>query len=97
MKRIGTITIGDKAYSLDEGQYHNGRIALAIDEGMWGKLTVNVMEAPPPPPGCIHVKMWEENERLRAPAMATGLFENTGERVPCGFVQAEVWKYRRAP
>jgi hypothetical protein len=34
---------------------------------------------------------------VREPALATGLFEDTGERVPAGpnsFVQAEVWRYK---
>jgi hypothetical protein len=99
VKKIGTIIINGQAHQLHEAHYRGGRIAIVVDEGRWGKLTVNVPDQPLAP-GCIHVKTWGENERLRAPALATGLFEDTGERVPAApgsFVMAEVWKYRRAP
>lgn len=93
MKKIGTITIAGRVHQLHQAFYANGRAAIVIDEGMWGKLTVNVVDQPLAP-GHIHVKTWFENEQLRAPALAAGLFEDTGERVPCGMAQAEVWKYK---
>jgi hypothetical protein len=96
MRHIGTITIEGHLHQLHEAHYHGGRVAIVVDGGRWGKLTVNVSDQPLAP-GCIHVKTWEENERLREPALATGLFEDTGERVPAApgsFVLAEVWKYR---
>jgi len=92
MKKIGTVKVLGRFLSLDQGRYENGRIAIALDQGMFGKLTVNIPEAPLPI-GCILVKTWAENAQLREPALATGLFEDTGERVPCGFCQAEVWRY----
>lgn len=95
MKKIGTITIDGQVHQLQEARYGNDRVAIVIDEGRWGKLTVNV-HAEKLAPGHIHVKTWEENERVRAPALATGLFEDTGERVQCGFAQAKVWKYKGA-
>lgn len=38
------------------------------------------------------VKSWSENEPLVEPMLATGLFEDTGRRVPSGFVEAPVWR-----
>lgn len=92
MKQIGTITIEGRAYPLHQARYENNRVAIVIDEGRYAKLTVNVL-GQPLAPGHLHVKTWEENAHLRAPALATGLFEDTGERVPCGWTEAEVWKY----
>ena len=40
------------------------------------------------------VKTWSENEVLVAPMLATGLFEDTGRRVPSGFVVAPVWRIK---
>jgi hypothetical protein len=40
------------------------------------------------------VKTWNENEVLVAPMLATGLFENTGRRVRCGYVVAPVWRIK---
>lgn len=94
MKKIGTITIDGQVHQLQEARYGNNRVAILIDEGRFAKLTTNVAGRAPAP-GHIHVKAWEENERLRAPSLATGLFEDTGQRVPCGFAEAEVWKYWR--
>lgn len=93
MKKIGTITIAGQAHQLQEAYYPNNLTAIVIDEGRWGKLTVNVVDVPPPPPGHVYVKTWEENARVRAPALATGLFRDTGARVPCGFAMAELWSY----
>lgn len=93
MKQIGAITINGAQHKLHQAFYDNRRPAILIDEGMFGKLTVNVVDQPLAP-GCIHVKMWGGNEILREPALATGLFEDTGERVPCGHTYAEVWKFK---
>lgn len=92
MKKIGTITIGGEQHQLHQAQYDNRRVAIVIDEGCYAKLTVNVHDQPLAP-GHVHIKTWGENEQLREPALATGLFEDTGERVPCGWVEAEVWKF----
>lgn len=93
MKQIGTIVINGQAYPLHKARYENHRTAIVIDEGRYAKLTVNVL-GQPLAPGHIHVKTWEENAHLREPALATGLFEDTGERVPCGWTEAEVWKLK---
>lgn len=38
------------------------------------------------------VKTGDKNAPIRLPLLACGLFEDTGKRVPCGFVEVEVWR-----
>lgn len=40
------------------------------------------------------VKTWSENEALVAPMLSTGLFEDTGKRVPSGYVVSPVWRIK---
>lgn len=47
-------------------------------------------------PGELLVKTWEENERVAKQALASGLFEDTGKRVPTGYVEAQVWRFKDA-
>lgn len=44
-------------------------------------------------PNEILVKTWSENMPIRASALASPYFTDTGKRVPTGFVEAEIWKY----
>ena len=39
-------------------------------------------------------KTWSENEELAAAALQSGLFEDTGRRVPAGFTAAQVWRIK---
>jgi len=43
-------------------------------------------------PGLFCVKNWSENAELAAEAFQTGLFEDTGVKIPTGFVEAPIWK-----
>ena len=40
------------------------------------------------------VKTWSENEVFVSPMLSTGLFEDTGKRVPSGYVVAPVWRIK---
>lgn len=40
------------------------------------------------------VKTWSENGVLVAPMLSTGLFEDTGKRVPSGYVVSPVWRIK---
>jgi len=42
--------------------------------------------------GEIIVKAYEENEPLRKPLLDLGYFEDTGKRIPGGFVEFEIWR-----
>lgn len=98
MKRIGSIAVGGRQMLLDQGNYKKGEIAIQLvsidDCGFpepWGVLTTNI-------PGVhldrdeILVKTWGENEQFRSPLLASGFFEDTGRRIPTGYVMAEVWQ-----
>lgn len=43
-------------------------------------------------PGEFFVKTWSENADLAREALASGLFIDTGKRVPTGYVEAHIWK-----
>lgn len=80
--------------SLKCGLYGNGRLAIQAigsKEPFFGVLTVNL---PNEELGDreIFVKSWSENKEFAECAMKTGLFVDTGRRVPTGFVEAEVWR-----
>lgn len=40
----------------------------------------------------VLIKTWSENEEVSECARKSGLFRDTGKRVPTGFVQAEIWE-----
>jgi hypothetical protein len=40
------------------------------------------------------VKTWSENEAFVAPMLSTGRFEDTGKRVPSGYVISPVWRIK---
>lgn len=40
----------------------------------------------------ILVKSWSENEKIAALCLATGLFKDTGRRIPTGLVEAQIWE-----
>ncbi|MEQ1804294.1 MAG: hypothetical protein ABL900_02870 [Burkholderiaceae bacterium] len=40
------------------------------------------------------VKTWSENEVFVAPMLSIGLFEDTGKRVPSGYVVAPIWRIK---
>jgi hypothetical protein len=43
--------------------------------------------------GEIFVKTWSENAGWFKKVLDTGLFEDTGKRVPTGFVEAQIWRF----
>lgn len=100
MKLLGTVNTSQYGVcALMEGFYDNGRQAIVV-EGRHqyngeriGTLTVNIPEATLGT-GEVLVKTWSENERLAKDVLAAGLFEDTGRRVPTGWVEAEVWRWK---
>jgi hypothetical protein len=79
----------------DVRSYQNGRPALrllsALDGEPFGTLTVNLPESKVLA-GQIIVKVWSENEAMAAAALASGMFRDTGGRIPTGYVEAQVWE-----
>lgn len=79
------------------GFYANGALAVALiaaDTGEpIGKLSVNLVdEVHTLSPKEFFAKVWSENEGIAKDALASGLFEDTGRRVPTGHVEAQVWR-----
>jgi hypothetical protein len=99
-KKLGTITYhGEKLVVRADRHYSNGRVAVEVfgaDGEPFAVLSVNLPNVEAPKKDHFYVKTWSENEILRAPALASGLFEDTGERIPTGWVEAEVWKVKAA-
>ena len=56
-------------------------------------LSVNLREAAHDlGPGEFFAKTWSENAEVARLALASGLFEDTGRRIPTGYVEAQVWR-----
>jgi len=94
-KLIGSLTIGNEELTVIHCRYKNGREAVELvdaDGEVYAHVSCNIVAAPPPSPGCFYAKTWSENEPLRAPLLASGLFEDLGVRVQTGFAEAELWK-----
>lgn len=92
---IGTIKAYGEELRLILERYRNGRSAIRMESGIgepYGVLTVNIPEAVLATEEIL-VKTWAENEPFRAPALASGLFKDTGRRIRIEFVDAEVWKF----
>lgn len=87
--------VSDYDVTLHCGYYSNGRLAIQAncDDGPYGKLTVNLPDDTVGP-NEIFVRTTEENEHLAKAAMKTGLFEDTGKKVPSGFIEISVWKLK---
>lgn len=98
MKKIGNITIDGAELTLNLASYDNGRPAVTVlFQGMpWSRLTINLPDQDLAE-GEIIVKTWGENQKLRAHALATGLFTDTGRRVETGFCTAEIWTMKLPP
>lgn len=86
--------LGQKCHMVD-GVYDTGRTAIRIISGglPFAVLTVNLPDDPLED-GEIFVKTWSENAAIREPILALGIFEDTGKRVPTGFTEAEVWRFK---
>ena len=92
------ITISGKTLRLVCGHYGNGRLAITaqtLDGRPWDRLTVNLPDDELEP-GEIFVKTWDRDGDVNLPAaaLATGLFVDTGKRVPTGYVEASVWRIK---
>lgn len=76
---------------------NNGRICLQLwdKEGPYATLTTNIPEAELAP-GEFLIKSWSENHAIAESALRSGLFEDTGRRVRTGFVEAPVWRFKKA-
>ena len=89
-----TLTTGDgDEVVIRCGQYGNGRLAIFTEMSDTGepfdKLTVN-LAGEELGDDEFFVAAW--HEPITGAARRSGLFVDTGRRVPTGFVEAEVWR-----
>lgn len=95
-KSIGNITVDGVTLTIIATHYtSNDRCAILLESAdgePYGRLTVNLPDASIAEDEIL-VKTWSENSNLRAPALASGHFKDTGRRIPNGMVIAEVWKF----
>jgi hypothetical protein len=75
---------------------HGGATAIVMelqDGEPLCTLSVNI-EGVKLPEGTFLAKTWSENAEIAKAALDSGLFEDTGKRVPTGFVEAQVWRFK---
>lgn len=73
--------------------YQNGQPKVQLwDDGPAGTLSVASVQSVDLAPGEFLAKVWSENEEIAACALKSGLFIDTGRRIPMGFVEAQVWR-----
>lgn len=86
----GLATVRTSTYS------HGGATAVVLEcengEPL-ATLSVNV-EGAKLGEGEFLAKTWSENEEIAKAALDSGLFEDTGRRVPTGWVEAQVWRFK---
>lgn len=93
MKEHKLICKGETVFS-KFGYYDNGRLAITYISagGPFAKLTVNIPEVDLADDEIL-VKTWSENKNISEVALKSGLFTDTGRRIPCGFCEAQIWKF----
>jgi len=87
---------GKDTLFIEQQKYATGSLALRIlDESgsVWGMLSTNIpAESEMLGAGEFFAKTWSENEDWSKAALASGLFVDTGDRMPTGFVFAPIWR-----
>jgi hypothetical protein len=76
--------------------YENGATAVVIkcvDGSPLCILSVNLGDVKLKD-GEFLAKTWSENEDIAKSALDSGLFEDTGRRIPTGWVEAQVWRFK---
>lgn len=98
MNQIGTLSYGGEEVSIQTTTYsadNSPAVELYDEDGMPYATFSVCIPGSQLQPGEVLVKTWSENEDLREPMLATGLFEDTGRRVSSDFVTAEVWRFTK--
>ena len=86
---------GEKLYIHTSKYNDGGGQAIVIVDGNrspYATLTVNVPEVPLEE-GELVIKTWSGNQSISDTLRKSGLFEDTGKRVPVGYVQGEIWRW----
>lgn len=76
-------------------RYRNNRRAIQLTDtetlSPFAIVSVNLEAVELADDECC-MKFWSENAPLRQPLIDSGLFHDTGKRVPTGYVEAEIWQ-----
>ena len=97
--KIGKVVFRGKVLKIIKTAYStNGRVAIELksDGVPLAVLSVNLPDEEFEE-GEFAVKNWSENEEI-APFILehTDLFEDTGKRIPTGWVESQVWRFKNA-
>lgn len=96
MKTLCTIQVMDEQVEVKETVYARGGTALVLESACgepFGTYSVYVPDIDLAESE-FAVRTWCETAQLREPMLATGLFEDTGRRVPCALETAEIWRFK---
>lgn len=94
MDIIGKLKFNDEELQIRTTEYSDGRLAVVLRDSTglpYATISENIPELELQPEE-FFAKMRAENEDLREPLLATGIFEDTGRRVTNGFADSEVWR-----
>jgi len=97
MEPLATLNFKGQEIDLWPLFYGNGRPAIFAKSKYGepiGKLTVNIPEVALKDAE-ICVKTWSDGEELSEACRQLDIFEDTGRRVPTGWVEAEIWKVKK--
>lgn len=94
---IGRLEFESQPLNIACAPFPNGRLAVYLRSGlaMYCRWAVNLPDLPIADDE-FFAKTYDENEPLREPMLATGLFEDTGQRAVGGFVELELWRLSAA-
>lgn len=98
--RLGTLLVNDRTLTVWRRYYNNMRTAIQLEDEdgeLYATLSVNLPHMPAPDSEYFWVKTWSENEPLCQPALASGLFEDTGTRTESNFVKVQLWRIKTNP
>lgn len=96
MTVIGHIhAFGEKLAVVEQHNRGLTRYDCVSEDGEpWGTLS-KILPGVTLDPGEVLIKTYAENEPFRQPLLDSGLFEDTGKRVPSGFIKLEVWRRKQ--
>ena len=96
-KFLGEVLFQGSILKIYQSEYTNGRPAIFLREDgpPHSILTINLPRSPLEE-GEVFVKTWTENEIIAPHVLEhTNLFEDTGRAVDTGFVQADIWRFKK--
>lgn len=81
---------------LEFGKYaNNNRLAITLKSSKSGEpmmiATVNLIDEPLTD-DCVHIKNWSENKGILDSLVKAGIIEDTGQKIPTGYVEANLCK-----